>query len=1075
MAQASPWRGSRASSRFNPLSTVSRLAICAAVGSSVLISPIAAVAHTDSLGFIISDGSSDGLFNFQIFYGSWHMVDTPEGALDLSRDGDVIDTQTFQIFPEFGGVSDGTLPSGLVAGVNYFFPDMTTSEQGDLTGDPTGHPIYAFQYVTFTDMEAGDYTFGYNAGSSFTANWQPSDSAINAGSFRVSSDGSLGGVGGAPSTSFQTGESYTEDDLNNGDVQPQFDGGTLALSGDASLSNDFTINDAGGNIDTQGNNATVSGTFSGTGGLTKKGEGTLTLTGANSYGGGTTIEGGTLVANTATLPGDVANNASLVMDQGTDGTFGGAISGSGSLTKTGSGTLVLSGANSYGGGTTIEGGTLVANTATLPGDVANNASLVMNQGTDGTFGGAISGSGSLTKTGGGTLVLSGANSYSGGTAIESGTLVANTATLPGDVANNANLVLNQATDGTFAGVISGSGSLTKTGGGTLTLSGANSYTGGTTIQNGMLVADTGTLSGTVVNNSVLVLNQTQDGAFNGAISGSGMVKKTGAGTLHIGQGTAVTVSSISIDEGEAALSTNIAQTAVAVGGNGTLTGNGTLGGLIVHTSGTAAPGGNAATLGTSGGIRTSGGRIRPAASDASSIGKLTSATYVVFEQGSHFDVEVDAAGNSDKVEATGAATLEGGTVHVLAQTGDYAPSTSYEILSAAGGVSGQFEGADTNLAFLVPVLGYDGDRVVLTLLRNDLSFADVAATPNQVAAGTAADEVFGFGSDAYMSLMGATADETRAAFDSFSGEVHATALASVAQSTAGLRRALLAQGARLSTGEDRGVSLWVQGLGEWGSLEGNGNAGDVDNTTYGMLVGTEIQVGEALRFGILTGYSEMDVVVGARHSKASIEGNHAGAYASYTLDGMSLRAGGTYTALRFDTQRVAAVRGFAEQLRARYDGNARQLFAEAAYRVKQGRGHVEPFAGIDAVWVSKDGFTEYGGGTALTDAGNDVDYTWSTLGLRGAVPAVTSVPITVQGSAAWQHALGGTAAEALMNFNGGTAFTVAGAPLEKDSLVIGAGIEWRLTPNVALGANYAGALSDRRTDQSVKFSLSLAL
>jgi len=447
----------------------------------------------------------------------------------------------------------------------------------------------------------------------------------------------------------------------------------------------------------------------------------------------------------------------------------------------------------------------------------------------------------------------------------------------------------------------------------------------------------------------------------------------------------------------------------------------------------------------------------------------------VFEQGSHFDVEVDAAGNSDKVEATGAATLEGGTVHVLAQTGDYAPSTSYEILSAAGGVSGQFEGADTNLAFLVPVLGYDGDRVVLTLLRNDLSFADVAATPNQVAAGTAADEVFGFGSDAYMSLMGATADETRAAFDSFSGEVHATALASVAQSTAGLRRALLAQGARLSTGEDRGVSLWVQGLGEWGSLEGNGNAGDVDNTTYGMLVGTEIQVGEALRFGILTGYSEMDVVVGARHSKASIEGNHAGAYASYTLDGMSLRAGGTYTALRFDTQRVAAVRGFAEQLRARYDGNARQLFAEAAYRVKQGRGHVEPFAGIDAVWVSKDGFTEYGGGTALTDAGNDVDYTWSTLGLRGAVPAVTSVPITVQGSAAWQHALGGTAAEALMNFNGGTAFTVAGAPLEKDSLVIGAGIEWRLTPNVALGANYAGALSDRRTDQSVKFSLSLAL
>jgi outer membrane autotransporter protein len=944
MVPTSSWRSFRANFRSTPLSTVSRLAICAAVGSSVLFGPVAAVAHTDSLGFIITDGSADDLFNFQIFYGSWHSgVGLPEGALDLSKGGAIIATETFQIFPGFDGVADGTVPPGLVAGTNYFFPDTTTIEQGDLTGDPTGHGIYAFQYVTFTDMAAGDYTFGYNAGSSFTANWQPSDSAINAGSFKINANGSLGGVGGAPSTSFETGDTYNEDDLSDGTVLPQFDGGTLALDNPTTLTTDFTINDAGGNIDTQGNDATASGAFSGTGGLTKTGEGTLTLTGTNSYGGGTTIDGGTLVANTGTLPGDVTNNSVLVLDQ--------------------------------------------------------------------------------------------------------------------------------TTAGTFSGVISGSGALTKTGNGTLTLTGANSYTGGTTIETGTLVASPGTLSGSVVNNSVLVLNQTQDGAFNGAISGSGTVKKTGGGTLHIGSGDDFTVSSLEIEDGSAVLSTNIAGTAVGV--RGTLAGNGTLGGLIVHTSGTAAPGGNAASLGTSG-IRTSGGRIGTVA-QASSIGKLTSATYVVFEAGSHYDVEVDAAGHTDKVEATGTATLEGGTVHVLAQNGDYAPSTSYEILSAAGGLTGEFAAVDSNLAFLVPVLDYDGDSVTLTLLRNDLSFADVAATPNQKAAGAAADEVFDFGSAAYTSLMGATADETRTAFDSFSGEVHATALASVAQSTAGLRRALLARGARLSTAEGEGVSLWVQGLGEWGSLEGNGNAADVDNTTYGMLVGTEIQASDSLRFGLLTGYSEMDVVVGARRSKASIEGNHFGAYASYAIGGLNLRGGGTYTALRFDTERAAAVRGFAEQLRARYDGNARQVFAEAAYRVWQGRGHVEPFAGLDAVWVSKDGFTERGGSMALTDAGNNEDYTWSTLGLRAAVPAVTSVPITLQGSAAWQHALGGTSAEAVMSFDGGTAFTVAGAPLEKDSLVIGAGIEWRLTPNVALGANYAGALSDRRTDQSVKFSLSLAL
>ncbi|ECB6816061.1 autotransporter outer membrane beta-barrel domain-containing protein, partial [Salmonella enterica subsp. enterica serovar Cairina] len=159
-----------------------------------------------------------------------------------------------------------------------------------------------------------------------------------------------------------------------------------------------------------------------------------------------------------------------------------------SLTKTGAGTLILNAENTYTGGTTISGGTLVATNvdALGSGDVTDDATLELNTG--GTFDNAISGSGQVVKSGDKMLTLSGANSYSGGTLISDGTLVASNveALGTGDVTNDAVLELN--TDGTFDNVISGSGQVVKSGDETLTLSGSNTYTGGTTINDGTLVA-----------------------------------------------------------------------------------------------------------------------------------------------------------------------------------------------------------------------------------------------------------------------------------------------------------------------------------------------------------------------------------------------------------------------------------------------------------------------------------------------------------------------------------------------------------------------------------------------------------
>ncbi|ELT7465401.1 autotransporter-associated beta strand repeat-containing protein, partial [Salmonella enterica] len=273
--------------------------------------------------------------------------------------------------------------------------------------------------------------------------------------------------------------------------------------------------------------------ISGSGQVVKSGDETLTLSGANSYTGGTTISGGTLVASNveALGTGDVTDNATLELNTG--GTFDNVISGSGQVVKSGDETLTLSGANSYTGGTTISGGTLVASNveALGTGDITDNATLELNAGGD--FANNIGGTGSVVKSGDKTLTLSGTNTYTGGTTISGGTLVASNVNAlgSGNVTDNATLELS--TGGDFANNIGGTGSVVKSGDETLTLSGANSYTGGTTISGGTLVASNVEALGTgdVTDNATLELNT--GGDFDNAISGSGQVVKSGDKTLTL--------------------------------------------------------------------------------------------------------------------------------------------------------------------------------------------------------------------------------------------------------------------------------------------------------------------------------------------------------------------------------------------------------------------------------------------------------------------------------------------------------------------------------------------------------------
>jgi YVTN family beta-propeller protein/autotransporter-associated beta strand protein len=261
-----------------------------------------------------------------------------------------------------------------------------------------------------------------------------------------------------------------------------FNGGTLQTSGSLTTSRTISLLALGGTIDSNGFDSLFSGHIINAGSLTKIGAGTLTLSGQNSYTGGTNILGGAIRVSSDTNLGTgdltIGNKGELLVTgagfvsgkaitlatgggtlasaSGMTATYGGVIGGTGPLNigdGVAPGTIILSGLNTYGGGTTINHAALQIGAdvnlgapgggLTFSGGILQTiasfttARAVTLNGAGGTFEpggattlteeGAITGVGGLTKGGPGTLILRGVDGYTGGTTVIAGTLQAGAA------------------------------------------------------------------------------------------------------------------------------------------------------------------------------------------------------------------------------------------------------------------------------------------------------------------------------------------------------------------------------------------------------------------------------------------------------------------------------------------------------------------------------------------------------------------------------------------------------------------------------------------------------------------------
>ena len=346
-------------------------------------------------------------------------------------------------------------------------------------------------------------------------------------------------------------------------------GGSLALSG--SLAGSGTVNAPitlnNGSMIGSANTLTVGGAI-GDGGhgysLGMAGPGTLVLTASNTYSGSTAVNGGTLQLGIGVAGQDgsigstsgatLSNSTAIVYKVAGSQTAGYGINGTGSLNKAGSGTLVLTASNTYNGSTAVNGGTLQLGTGVAGQDgsigstsgvtLSNSTAIVYKVAGSQTAGYGINGTGSLTKTGSGTLVLAASNGYSGPTVVNAGQL---TISSTGSI-NIASAVSVNAGAALALGQSGSSNTLTLNGG-RLSL-GADWGTGGTiTFSGGDVIHTFTSTTGTsslvvpyaVSGGSVLVVAGGGGGGINGGGGGgAGGLLSVNAITIAAGS-TPITV------------------------------------------------------------------------------------------------------------------------------------------------------------------------------------------------------------------------------------------------------------------------------------------------------------------------------------------------------------------------------------------------------------------------------------------------------------------------------------------------------------------------------------------------------
>jgi autotransporter-associated beta strand protein len=727
-------------------------------------------------------------------------------------------------------------------------------------------------------------------------------------------------------------------------------------------------------------------------------------------------------------------------------TFSGQIFDAGSsssLTKLGTGTLLLTNdGNSFGGLNVLGGmvgftslgalgrGPILLNGGGLqwaPGNTSDvsqklnplgpNGGVFDTNGNDVTLAGAITGSGALTKAGAGTLTLTGANTYSGSTVVSAGVLAGNSTSLQGNIVNNASVVFNQTGTGTYAGVMSGTGSMTLQGGGILTITNNSTYSGTTTVSASKLV-----VNGSIANSTVIL---------------------TSGGIL---------------------------------GGSGTV-------GHVTVVDGQIAPGNSIGTLNIAGTLSKTRG---------------------------HYHLEVNGAGQGDRINVGGTATVNGTRVRLTAEPGIYPNSTTYTILSAAGGFTGAYSGVVSDLAFLTPTLSYDANNAYLTLALQGAAFSGFSGnTPNQRAVGYALDQSYASASGDYATVIGALAGlstaQGPAALSAISSQPWAnfgtTNLASNAlfMNTLGQQMAMARGGTASASGGQRQAlaqacdvaacdsaspfSVWGSALGGTGSALGNGNTATLTYTLGGGAAGIDYRVTPNILLGIGAAYTSGTQWADGFMGKGWNNAVSVAAYGSFTQSGFYADLLAGYAYANNQLQRQIMVPNLQPRTANGSTGVNQFLGqAELGYQIPvyaPASATVTPFGRLQVMSVNQAAFSEWGANSlSLNVAQQTTNSVRSTLGmdLAGAIGLANGRSFDIALRLGWLHEYADVSRPITAAFAGapGAAFTVYGATGQRDAAVIGFQAGTTVSDGAQIYVRYDGDIGTSASNHALSAGLRLA-
>lgn len=512
---------------------------------------------------------------------------------------------------------------------------------------------------------------------------------------------------------------------------------------------------------------------------------------------------------------------------------------------------------------------------------------------------------------------------------------------------------------------------------------------------------------------------------------------------------------------------------------GYLGGTGTVGGLVVNSGGTVAPG--------------------------SSIGTLNVNGNVAFNAGSTFQVEINAAGQSDRIAATGTAALNGGTVQIVPLGAGFIANTQYTILTATGGVSGSFANLTTSGSPLVSgQLSYDVNNVYF-ILQQIGGFGTLSGlSPNQAAVAGALDQAqlggaSGTLTTAINTLAALNASGIRAGLDDLAGQVHADGRRFVADQ-ADMFQSFMWNAGTQSRGETLRMSatayapepadpigkalvgrrtrpaqsIWFGGYGNWDKVAASGIAFGTNTTVAGAALGADLWHMPGFTAGLAIGASTGQLRMAGRADRIDANAGHVGFYARGERGGFNLASAISYSFAALESSRSIAFLGETATASSRANTFAASLGIARPFATGWGFT-AEPFAKADWYSTRQGTLSETGapGVNQLVQAGS-FDVAYGTAGLRTHHQVIMPNGQTAQFGAtlAVRHEFTGSAASTTAALEGapGIPFAITGVERARTVALTGAEIRWDLTTATSFKASYEGAFApgyDRHTVRGV--------